>query len=277
MKNRFITILALCLLWVSGPPASANGTNGVIADLNGLVERINGKLQQGKTNETDLASELKEFDGLLVKHKGGKSVELAQVLAMKAQLYSQVFGEEEKALDIFKQIKTDFPDVQVGGNTDAVIQALEHDIAAGKIRRSLVPGAKFPGFEEKDLSGKPLSLAGYKGKVVLVDFWATWCVPCLIELPDVLSAYRKYHDRGFEVIGISLDVDLETLRHFVEGREIPWPQYCDGKKWDSKLALEYGVEKTPTSYLLDREGKIIGVDLTDEDLAKAVAKALGEK
>jgi peroxiredoxin len=277
MKNRFITFLALCLLWVSGPFASASGTNGVIADLNGLVERINGKLQQGKTNKTDLANELNEFDALLIKHKGGKSVELAQVLVMKAQLYSQVLGEEEKALDIFKQIKTDFPDVQVGGNTDDVIRALERAVAAGKIRRSLTRGAEFPGFAETDLSGKPLSLAGYKGKVVLVDFWATWCVPCLIELPDVLSAYRNYHDRGFDVIGISLDVDLETLRHFVEGKEIPWPQYCDGKKWDSKLAVKYGVEKTPTSYLVDREGKIIGVDLTGEDLKKAIAKALGEK
>jgi peroxiredoxin len=277
MKNRYIALLVLCLLWACCPPTRAAGTNSVMDDLGSLVRRINDKLQHGKTNETDLASELKEFDGLLGNHKGAKNVELAQVLAMKAQLYFQVLGQKENALEVFKQVKADFPDVQVGGSTDEVIRMLERDIACEKIRRSLVPGVTFPGFDEKDLSGKALSLHSYKGKVVLIDFWATWCVPCLMELPNVQATYRKYHDRGFEVIGVSLDVDLETLRRFVADRGMPRPQYCDVKKWDGKLALQYGVQKIPTTYLLDREGKIIGADLTGENLEKAIAKAVGEK
>ena len=279
MNKRFITIpiFALCVLWLSGPLAAANGTNGVIADLNGLVERINGKLQRGQTNEGDLANELNEFDALVAKHKGANSVELAEVLLRKAQLYEQFLGQPEKSVAIFKQIKANYPGVEINGNTDEVIRAYERIIAAQKIRRALVPGAKFPGFAETDLAGKPLSLESYKGKVVLIDFWSTVCLPCLMEFPEMIDAYKKYHDQGFEIIGVSLDDNLEVLKRYLRNSGLPWPQYCDGKRWDSKLALQYGVQQTPTAYLLDRDGKIAGINLRGEDLSKAIAKALGEK
>jgi thiol-disulfide isomerase/thioredoxin len=97
-----------------------------------------------------------------------------------------------------------------------------------KLQAGLKPGVVFPDFNEKDLAGEPLSIAKFKGKVVLVDFWATWCGPCRGELPNVLAAYKKYHDKGFEIIGISLDRDENALKSFIKENGMVWPQYFDG-------------------------------------------------
>ncbi|MCZ7640250.1 MAG: TlpA family protein disulfide reductase [Verrucomicrobia bacterium] len=139
---------------------------------------------------------------------------------------------------------------------------------------ALAVGKTFPDFQEKDLDGQPLSLANYKGKVVLVDFWATWCGPCLSELPNVQAAYRKHHERGFDIVGISLDNDREKLTNFIKQKELPWKQYFDGQGWKTKLAQEYGINSIPATYLLDGTGKIIARNLRGPALDTAVAEAL---
>jgi peroxiredoxin len=197
-----------------------------------------------------------------------------QILAMKAKLYLDVLDDPEKAAETFKQIKRDVP--ETGASVDMILDSLKWPLEAQKIRRTLVEGTKFPDFEEKDLTGKPLSLANYKGKVVLVDFWATWCMPCRIELPNVLQTYEKYHAQGFEIAGVSLDEDQPTLERLIKESKMTWQQFFDGKRYENKLARKYGVNKVPTTYLLDREGKIIGRDLRGEDLAAAVAKAVSK-
>ena len=149
--------------------------------------------------------------------------------------------------------------------------------AARKIQKSLVPGVALPPFDVKDLAGKPLSTADYKGKILLVDFWATWCPPCVGELPNVLKTYEQYHAKGFQVIGISLDQDEQALKSFITKRKVEWPQYFDGQGWSNKLAVKYGVQGIPTTFLLDGEGKIIGRDLRGEDLDQAVSKALAKR
>ena len=146
-----------------------------------------------------------------------------------------------------------------------------------RIQQTLVVGNKFPDFEEKDLAGQPLSIANFKGKVVLVDFWATWCGPCVQELPNVLRAYEKHHAEGFEIIGISLDQDERKLKDFTKQMKMTWPQYFDGKGWGNKLAGKYGVQSIPATFLLDGSGNIIGRDLRGEALEEAVSKALAKK
>ena len=145
------------------------------------------------------------------------------------------------------------------------------------VQAALVVGRKFPDFDEKDIEGKPLSISRYKGKVVLVDFWATWCQPCILELPNVLAAFEKHHARGFEILGISLDKDEEALRRFIAERKMTWQQYFDGKVWENKLAQKYGVMGIPATYLLDANGVIIGKDLRGDELEKAVALAVAKK
>lgn len=121
-------------------------------------------------------------------------------------------------------------------------------------------GQVLPDFSSAvDLDGTPISLADYRGKVVLLDFWAVWCGPCLGEIPRIKAVYEKYHDKGFDVIGVSLDEDAAVLREFIKEQEIPWRQIFDGQKWAGHLVQQYGVRGIPAPFLIDREGKVISV------------------
>lgn len=133
---------------------------------------------------------------------------------------------------------------------------------------------EFPDFEKTDLDGNPLSISRFRGNVVLLDFWATWCGPCIGEMPNVIRVYDKYHRKGFEIIGISLDTDKDALQSFIKDYGIKWPQYFDGKGWENELARAYEVNSIPATYLLDGEGRLIAENLRGPALEKAVAKAL---
>lgn len=283
MKIRLLVSSLSLLLAASGaavaqtPPAAlaAKSATDVTTALRGIVERTNAKIREGKTTEAGLAEELKAFDTLLAAHAGQKTDAVAQVLLIKASLYMQIIEDLDKASAILEQVKKDFPGTRPAAEAEQVLQGMEAQREQLKIQATLIPGAKFPDFAEKDLSGAPLSVARFKGKVVLVDFWATWCPPCIAELPTVLAAYSKYKDKGFEIIGISLDKDLDTLKGFLAERKMTWPQYFDGQQWQSPLAAKYGVNAIPATYLLDKDGVIVAKGLRGPALEEQLAKLLG--
>jgi peroxiredoxin len=269
-----VAFLAFSLFMPSGVAAE---TNGAAAELKALVARVNTKLEADKKTAEDLAPELKEFDALLTKHKGEKTDEVAQIQLMEAMLYLRVLDNSDKGIQLIKQLKTDFPDSKAAQNADQILESVKKQEEAKKIQAALAEGSKFPDFSEKDTAGKPLSIANYKGKVVLLDFWATWCGPCVHELPNVIKTYDAYHKQGFEIIGISLDKDQEKLASFTKEKSMTWVQYFDGLVWQNKLAAKYGITSIPATFLLDGQGTIIGKDLRGEDLDKTVAKALAKK
>jgi peroxiredoxin len=276
MKTPLIAILALlAALFCSGPARGAE-TSTSATELKALISKVQDKLKEGKKSEADLAPELKEFDNLIEKHKGEKTDDAAQIVLMKAMLYLEVFDNSEKGTELVQQLKQDYPDTKAGKSADGILANIKQQEGAKKIQRMLVEGAKFPDFEEKDLVGKPLSIANYKGKVVLLDFWATWCGPCVAELPNVIKAYEKDHEKGFEIIGISLDQDEQRLKTFIKDKNMTWQQYFDGKGWSNKLAQKYGIMSIPATFLLDGEGKIIGRDLRGDALEQALTKALAK-
>lgn len=106
------------------------------------------------------------------------------------------------------------------------------------------------------LDGEQYDLRDYRGKVVLLDFWATWCPPCIAGIPRVKTAFEKYRTEGFEVIGISYDSDRSTLERYLAGTPLPWPQFFDAEGRDSSLALSLGQPGPPAYWLIDREGKV---------------------
>jgi thiol-disulfide isomerase/thioredoxin len=139
---------------------------------------------------------------------------------------------------------------------------------AGTLRRLSLPGNPME-IKGTLLSGKAFDQKSLAGKVVLVDFWATWCGPCIAEIPNVLEQYEKYHDKGFEVVGVSLDQDREALEKFVAEQKIPWPilfEKPEGEGWQHPLATFYGITGIPTVVLIGRDGKVITLDARGEKL-----------
>jgi peroxiredoxin len=270
MKFKFLAALLIFALAFSLHTAVAAEKSATAAELEALITKIRTKLSGGGKTEADLAPELKEFDALLAKHKDEKTDDVAQILLMKAVVYQQVLKDAAKGDALMEQLQKDFPDSKQA-------KMMKQQEAAKKLRASLVDGAKFPDFEVKDTAGKPLSIANYKGKVVLLDFWATWCGPCVRELPNVIKAYEAYHNKGFEIIGVSLDKEEQKVASFTKEKNMTWPQYFDGLVWQNKLAVKYGINSIPATFLLDGQGTIIGHDLRGEALDQAVAKALDKK
>ena len=271
MKNKLIIILAIAALLLS---VQRGFTADATMELKALVVKVKDDLAAGKTTESDLADDLKQFDVLLAEHKGEKTDDVAHILYMKAMLYAQIFHDEAKADELMAQLKTDFKDT---GFVATLVQQETAGAAAKKIQDALAVGTKFPDFNEKDVDGKPLSIANYKGKVVMIDFWATWCGPCVGELPNVIATYQKHHAQGFEIIGVSLDQDQTKLTDFIKSKDMTWQQFFDGQGWGNKLAVKYGIESIPATFLLDGDGKIIGKDLRGEALEAAVTSALANK
>ncbi len=244
---------------------------GIAAEFKPIFEKITTKLKDGQNTEAALAPEVAELDALLARHAAEKTEDVAMVSLMKARLYLEVFDNTDKGIALLKAIKTNFPQSEIAKNIDQAVTAIEKQAAAANI---LAVGKTFPAFAEKDLDGKPLALADFKGKIVLIDFWATWCGPCVAELPNVLAAYEKFHGKGFEIIGISLDQKRDALTTFIKEKNMKWAQYFDGLGWKNKLAEQYGIQSIPATFLLDGEGKIIAKDLRGPALDDKLATLL---
>jgi thiol-disulfide isomerase/thioredoxin len=123
------------------------------------------------------------------------------------------------------------------------------------------------------VDGQQVDLSQMRGKVVLIDFWATWCPPCRGEVPNVVAAYNKYHDQGFEIIGISLDQDKDTLLNFTKQNGMVWPQFFDGQGWHNEISSKFGIDSIPAMWLVGKDGKVVTTD-GREDLAGQVEKLL---
>jgi thiol-disulfide isomerase/thioredoxin len=190
-------------------------------------------------------------------------------LAMQlAQAFEQLPGGEPVAMAAFKAFGPQF-----AKSSNPRIKQMGESFA-GTLRRLSLPGNPMD-IKGTLLNGQPFDQKTLAGKVVLVDFWATWCGPCVAEIPNVLEEYEKYHDKGFEVVGISLDQDRQALEKFVADQKVPWPilfEESEGDGWQHPLATYYGISGIPTVILIGRDGNVITLNARGERLGEELAK-----
>lgn len=137
-------------------------------------------------------------------------------------------------------------------------------------------GQDAPSFTQNDVNGKPLSLASLKGKVVLIDFWASWCSPCRAENPNLKSQYALYKDKGFEILSVSLDDTKSKWTAAIAQDGVSWLQVSDLKGWNNEVGRLYGVRAVPAMFLVGKDGKIIAVNLRGETLNTKLAELFKE-
>jgi thiol-disulfide isomerase/thioredoxin len=156
--------------------------------------------------------------------------------------------------------------------TNAADQNLANAAKARMAREEIIGRPVSLQFTATD--GSSVDMSELRGKVVLVDFWASWCPDCVREMPTVRQIYQKYRDRGLTIIGISLDKDEQALANFVARKLIPWPEYFDGKGWENDFATKYGVHAIPELWLINQRGELVSTDVSVEKLEQKVEQLL---
>ncbi|MDE0685947.1 MAG: redoxin domain-containing protein [Candidatus Poribacteria bacterium] len=201
------------------------------------------------------------------------------VLSMMLEMANQ--GEE--VLSVFEKLEEQYPDnYYILGKLAQIHEELGNAKLAAEYRKKAAPmselvGEVVPDFSATDLDGKPISLQQYRGKVVLLDFWAVWCGPCLGEMPNVKRVYDTYKDQGFDIIGVSLDTDEARLRNYLKENDIQWRQIFSGQKWESPLAQKYHIRSIPAPCLIARDGTLISSKAKGVKLEQLVVDALQDK
>lgn len=208
----------------------------------------------------------------------------------KESYYKQWRRNDTLESNFSKQFITQHPNSQVSGYLITIFFARENNVSTGdslmklmgadiqsgwygkllrqkqEMYRRTAIGTPAPLFEVPDSNGKPIKLTDYKGKYVLVDFWAAWCKPCRAENPNVVKAYEKYHPKGLEILSISLDENRDKWLTAVSTDKLPWSQVCSLKGWYSTVTNLYGVRAIPSNFLINPDGIIIAKNLRGADL-----------
>lgn len=133
-------------------------------------------------------------------------------------------------------------------------------------------GKQAPAFVQDDVNGQPVALNSYKGKYVLLEFWASWCHPCRGESPNLVKQYKNFNSRGFEILSVSLDNVKDNWKEAIAKDGLLWTQVCDLKGWKNDVATLYGIQAVPANFLIDPNGKIVAADLRGEALEKKLTE-----
>jgi len=272
MKTSVLTSLLLsCLLALGDPPTPA--TNSTTAGSAQISEKARAfeirdlLVAAGKTGDPDQAS----WDAITSKidnYQKEFGVTTATtnnlILLRKCELsIARKFTDSARYNALLQQLASDpLPAVAQMANEQLAVQKRLEDLKTKPIDLQFTA-----------LDGTPVDLSKMRGKIVLVDFWASWCPDCVTEAPGIVDAYKKYHDQGFEIVGVSLDEDKAALLEFAQQNGMVWPQYFDGKKWNNEVSKSFDITSIPAMWLFDKKGLLVTKDGRN-NLAGQVEKLL---
>ncbi len=246
-----------------------------IQELNGIMEVFNNEVNQLNTDygaastggdEVKMGEILAKFNSLRVEVNDKIKQKIRAMGNSLALLQAVNYLDKDQEFDFIDSIAhvidTEIPDYEIRKDFDAEIEKL----------RKLAIGSVAPDIVLPDPEGNIVKLSSLRGSFVLIDFWAAWCRPCRIENPNVVRLYQKYHDKGFDVFGVSLDRKKEDWVGAIEADGLVWTHVSDLKYFNSEAAMEYGVNAIPATYLIDDKGIIIGKNLRGEALESKLSE-----
>lgn len=203
--------------------------------------------------------------------------EPVSLLALSHQIGRQPVLNGSTDFDAFEKVDValfkKYPKSALVLNLHRYVAAMRPQLESPQAQgQSATQGSTAPDITLPDPDGNSTTLSSYRGQIVLLDFWAAWCGPCRRENPTLVAAYKKYHDKGFEIFQVSLDKTKEAWVGAIKQDGLNWIHVSDLKYWSSPVARQYGIESIPANFLLDKEGKIIGRNLRGPALDQELAK-----
>jgi len=261
---------------LAGAEVTGSATHNDLAGFNKLSKTLMGQLRKLDAEFSDAekakkTAEMRKIDNQMEKLKdkmidekldyikGISKSPVAPYLLFRNLISIQDPSKVEKLLNGFDPSLADYKYVKM------VKESLS------LMKRTAV-GQVAPDFTQNDPEDKPVKLSDFRGQYVLIDFWASWCSPCRQENPNVVSAFNKYKDKNFTILGVSLDRDKAAWIKAIKEDKLTWTHVSDVKYWDNEVAKMYGIGSIPANLLLDKDGKIIGKNLRGEKLEEALAK-----
>ena len=231
-----------------------------------VLEKMASEIDQ---NQLTLENEMKK--------RAAEAMDALLALYYTSFLRMDKYGDENKKMveRMQKEMPTSSYTQEMVAQYNVMLQQIKAQAASKNAESATAIGALAPDLAFTSPDGKVIKLSDLRGKIVLVDFWASWCRPCRMENPNVVAAYKKFKDKGFTIYSVSLDQDASKWKGAIQQDGLEWPNHVsDLKGWQSQAAAMYGVQGIPAQFLLDKDGKIVAKNLRGEQLEEKLTELL---